>query len=275
VSLCVSCDYFQSKQQNDLILAEVEGKILRLSEVKNIFIPGMKPEDSLELLRNYVYNWTGRCIMAAKAAQALDKQQLDVTKELDDYRMSLLAYRYEMFRLQQELDTLVTNDELLSYYDQGSTNLSASLSPRARVVYAKVRPTAEKLNELRIALSDNKDRQFLDSLCMLMAVQPDYMDNRWLIVDEIPDILPFTREQCNFAIRNNAYMLEERKGGYVHLLGLREINRKPDYPPITQLKEQFYSTIMNRRRMELLKKIQNDAYNDALDNQRLKIYINE
>jgi len=275
--LCfVSCDYFHSKQQNhDPILAEAEGKILRLSEVKNIFFAGMTAEDSLELLKNYIYTWASKCVMAAKAEQVLNKQQLDVAKELNDYRMALLAYRYETFRLQQELDTLVCNDELLTYYEQNSLALSVALPPRARVVYIKARHTAEKLNTLRAALSENRDRQYLDSLCMAMDVQPDYMGNRWLDIDEIPDILPFSKDQCNFAVRNNLSVVEERKSGYIHFLGLREVKRRPDYPPIAQLKEQFYSTIINQRRMDLLKKIEKDVYNDALDNQRLKIYINE
>jgi len=275
--LClVSCDYFHSKQQNnDPILAEVESRVLRLSEVKNIFFAGMTAEDSLELLKNYVYTWASKCVMAAKAEQVLSKQQLDVSKELNDYRMALLAYRYEMFYLRQELDTLVSNDELLTYYEQNAPPPPVTLSPSARVVYIKIRQTAKELNTLRAALSENRDRQYLDSLCLAISVQPDYVGNRWLDVDEIPDILPFSKDQCNFAIRNNLSMLERSRGGYIHLLGLREVKRRPDYPPIMQLKEQYYNTIVNQRRMELLKKIEKDVYNEALDNQRLKIYINE
>jgi hypothetical protein len=258
-----------------VILAEVEGEILYLSEVENIFFVSMTPEDSLELLKNYVYNWTCRCIMAAKAEQVLNKQQLDVTKELNDYRMSLLAYRYEMFCLQQKLDTLVSHDELLACYEQNSSMLSVTLSPSVRVVYIKVRQTAEGLNTLRVALLENRDRQYLDSLCIAMSVQPNYMSNQWLSIDEIPNLLSFSKDQCNFAIRNNLSMVEERRGGYTYLLGLREVKRRSDYPSITQLKELYYSTIINQRRIELLKKIEKDVYNDALDNQRLKIYVNE
>jgi len=275
LALCVSCDYFRSKQQNDPVLAEAEGKTLRLSEVKNIFFAGITPEDSLELLKNHIYNWTSRCVLAAKAEQELDKQQLSVAKELDDYRMSLLAYRYEMFRLQRDLDTLVSNDELLRYHEQNSSGHSASFSPRVKAVYVRVRHNAEKLNELRSALTENKDRQFLDSLLMAMSVQPDYFGNRWIVVEEIPGLLPFTQEDCNFAIRNNLSVIEEKRGEIVHLFGIREVSRRPDYPPVSQLREQYYNTIINQRRMELLKKIEKEVYNDALDNQRLKIYVNE
>jgi len=94
-------------------------------------------------------------------------------------------------------------------------------------------------------------------------------------LDDIPGMLPFSKEQCGFAVRNNVSLVEERSGGYLNLLGIREVRKRPDYPTTAQLKEQYYTTIMNQRRMELLKKIENDAYNEALDNQRIKIYINE
>jgi hypothetical protein len=273
---CISCKYFQSKQQNDTIIAEVEGNTLYLSDIKSIFHAGITPEDSIELLRNYVYNWTVKCVMAAKAEQVLNRQQLNVAKEVNEYRMSLLAYRYEMYYIQQELDTLVSKEELLSYYEKNSPVPTASLpSNYVKVVYIKVKQTANELNKLRSALLENKDRQYLDSLCLAMNVQPDYKGNQWLEIDEIPKTLPFSKEQCNSAIKNNVSMLEEKIGGIAYLLGIREIKKKTEHPPVTQLKDQYYNTIINQRRMELLKKMEKDVYNDALDNQRLKIYIDE
>jgi len=274
--LCVSCEYFQAKLQNDTILAEAEGKTLRLSEVQNIFFAGITPEDSLELLKNYVYNWTYKCVMAAKAEQVLNKQQLNITKEISDYRMSLLAYRYEMHCLQQELDTLVSDDELWNYYEKNVSAQSASLpSNYVKVVYIKVKQPASELNTLREALLENRDRQFIDSLCLAMKVQPDYMGNQWFDMDEIPKKLPFSKERCDAALKNNSAMVEERAEDFVYLLGIREKKRRIDAPDIAQLKEQYYTTIINQRRMALLKKIEKEVYNDAADNQRLKIYINE
>ncbi|MCL2133852.1 MAG: hypothetical protein FWH39_05875 [Bacteroidales bacterium] len=276
LSLCVSCEYFQSKQQNDTILAEAEGKTLYLSDLKNIFYAGITSEDSLELLKNHVYNWTHKCVMAAKAEQMLSKQQLNVTKEVDDYRMSLLAYRYELYYIQQELDTLISNEELLAYYEKDFPTQTASMSSNfAKVVYIKVKQRAGELNKLRTALLENRDRQFLDSLCLALNVQPDYRSNQWIDLDAIQKTLPFSKEQCSLALKNNVSMLEEKIGDFVYLLGLREIKKKIEYPPITQLEEQYYTTIINQRRMDLLKKIEKDVYNEALDNQRLKIYINE
>lgn len=277
LSVCVSCNYFQSKQQEtDSILAEAEGKTLHLSEIKNIFPAGITRKDSLELLKNYIYNWTYKCVMAAKAEQVLDKQQRNVEKELDDYRMSLLAYRYEMFCLHRDLDTLVNNDDLLACYQQDFPPPPVTSPPTAKVVYIKMRQTAvTELNMLRQALSDNKGRSFIDSLCVAINVQPDYIGNLWLSMDEIADLFPFSGEQCSVAIRNNKSMIEEKRGGYVYFLGLREVRGRPYYPPMAQLREQYYTTIINQRRMDLLKKIETDVYNKALDNQHVKIYVNE
>ena len=276
LSLCVSCEYFQSKQQTGTVIAEAEGNTLYLSDIENIFYPGITPEDSLELLKNYVYNWTSKCVMAAKAEQMLSKQQLNVAQEVNEYRMSLLAYRYEMYYVQQKLDTIVSNEELLRYYEKSLPAQTLPTSSNAvKVVYIQVRQNANELNKLRAALSENKDRQYLDSLCLAMNVQPDYKNNQWLDIDEIPKTLPYSKEQCNHALKNNVFMLEEKIGSVIYFLGIREVRKKTEYPPISQLMEQYYNTIINQRRIELLKNMEKDAYNDALDNQRLKIYIDE
>jgi len=276
LSLCVSCEYFQSKQQTGTVIAEAEGSTLYLSDIENIFYPGITPEDSLELLKNYVYNWTCKCVMATKAEQMLSKQQLNVAKEVNEYRMSLLAYRYEIYYVQQKLDTIVSNEELLKYYEKNTPAQTAPTSSNyVKIVYMQVKQSANELNKLRIALLENKDRQYLDSLCLIMNVQPDYKGNQWLDIDEIPRTLPFSKEQCNYALKNNISMLEEKIGVNAYFLGIREIKKKTEYPPIAQLREQYYNTIINQRRIELLKNMEKNAYNDALDNQRLKIYIDE
>ncbi len=275
ISLCVSCDFFKSQQPVNPILAEAEGRTLRLSDVENIFYPGISSRDSLELLKNYVYNWTRKCVMAAKAEQLLDKSQLDVSKELEDYRMSLLAYRYEMQRLSQELDTVITNDELMSYNEQNPSDIPVSSKPQVKVVYLKLRQNAENSSILKMALIENRDRQYLDSLCTEMKVQPDYMGNQWFEIDAMPPALPFAQEQYSFAIKNNIPMIEAQNGGFLHLLSFREVKKKPDTPPVIHLKTQYFDMIMNQRKINLLKKIETEVYNEALDHQRLKIYLNE
>ncbi len=170
--LLSSCDYFMPKQSYDKLLAQVDDKELRLSDVQEIFPNGISREDSVELLKSYVNNWVRQCVIAAKAEKYLDNNRKDIAQELDDYKMSLLAYRYEMQCMEKELNISVTEQDLQEYHKQNTEDTSHTY-------------TAE------------------------------------------------------------------------------------------QLKERYYTTIINKRRLELINKIEKEAYNEAIDNKRLKIYMNE
>ncbi len=172
--LLSSCDYFMPKQSHDKLLAQVGNQELRVSDVQEIFPAGISRGDSIELLKNYIHNWARKCVMAAKAEKYLDNNRKDITHEVNDYKMSLLAYRYEMQYVERELNTSVSEQELKDYHKQTAEGRDTSAT--------------------------------------------------------------YT---------------------------------------IDQLKARYYTTIINKRRLELISKIENEAYNEAIDNQRLKIYINE
>jgi DNA repair protein RadC len=60
------------------------------------FIPsGITPEDSLRLAEQYINSWATDQVYLQIAEQQLSKEELDVTKELEEYRRSLIKYRYE------------------------------------------------------------------------------------------------------------------------------------------------------------------------------------
>ncbi len=173
--LCLaSCDYFNLRQEHDPILAEAGGCTLHLSDVKGLVPSGTVAADSVALLKQYVDGWVRKVLMAAEAEKQLDKITRDVSREVEDYRRSLLVYRYEQFCLEKELDTVVTEDDLQAFYKQ--------------------------------------------------------------------DTLSFSRHD-----------LQE--------------------PALEELRETCYPVIMSQRRRELLDKIENTVYKKAVDEQRLKIYV--
>jgi len=275
VLLLSSCDYFlPKKQQHDKVLARVEGKELRLSHVQGIFPDNISSEDSIALLRNYIDSWVRKCLMAAKAEKHLHDNRKDISHELDNYRMSLLAYRYEMQYLEEKLDTHVSEEELLAYYEQHPENLSPITKPQVRIIYIKLNDKTEGIDRIKQALSEHKDRQYLDSVCTLAKVYP-YLSNQWYDLSAIASNFPFTVAQSEAAIRNGTPFLKTTTGEIIHLLAFREIRRRMEAPAMEQLMEQYYTTIMNKRRQEQINKLVNDVYIEALDNQRIKIYIDE
>jgi hypothetical protein len=99
----------------DGVVARVgEHKLLR-SELSAYIPAGVSPEDSLALAQQYINAWAEELLFLDIAESQLPKEELDVSRELEEYRRSLLKYRYEEQYINERLDTVISDDEVRKY----------------------------------------------------------------------------------------------------------------------------------------------------------------
>ena len=90
--MLASCRAISRFLNNDDIVAEVDGVMLFKSDLDAIIPSGMAAEDSTRLAVQYINTWASDLVFQKIAEQQLSKAEKDVTKELEDYRKSLLKY---------------------------------------------------------------------------------------------------------------------------------------------------------------------------------------
>jgi hypothetical protein len=271
--LFISCGYFTTKQnEKDEVVAEVDGRKLLLSEISSIFPPGMAKTDSLELLKNYVNTWARKYLMAAKAEKYLSKGQKNVSMELEDYRLSLLSFRYENQYVAQKMDTIVTVEELDAFLEKNAANYLLT-KPCVKVTYVQVREDAKLFRDIKRAVrSKDEDMKLLDSLCATVEARLDYFSDKWVDFDYIVQELPFQEEQCKYALQGNGY-IEVKNKSVINILYFRSIKKAGDVSPLEYVRDNIYHTIISQRKRNMIRNLENSAYNEALDHKRLKIYI--
>ena len=118
----VSCKMVRELSDTGAVLAhgEVIARVgkhrLHRSELEKFIPSGVSPEDSTGLAQRYIKAWAEELIMLDMAEKQLSVKEKDLTEELEQYRRSLLTYRYQQKYINQRLDTLVTDDEIEAYY---------------------------------------------------------------------------------------------------------------------------------------------------------------
>ena len=90
-----SCRAISSFLKGGEVIAEVGGEKLYRSELDAVIPKGISPEDSTYLAKQYINTWATELVYLGIAEEQLSKSEKDVSKELEDYRRSLLKYRYE------------------------------------------------------------------------------------------------------------------------------------------------------------------------------------
>ena len=126
----VSCKMVRELSDTGAVLAhgEVIARVgkhrLHRSELEKFIPSGVSPEDSTGLAQRYIKAWAEELIMLDMAEKQLSVKEKDLTEELEQYRRSLLTYRYQQKYINQRLDTLVTDDEIEAYYKANRTSSS-------------------------------------------------------------------------------------------------------------------------------------------------------
>lgn len=115
----VSCHNVKNGN-NDRVLATVYDKVLYQSDLKNVLYEGISLNDSIVQTKAFIDNWIRRQLLIHQAENNIDKTELDFSQQIEDYRNSLIIYKYETQLIEQNLDTVVSEEEIAKYIDDNS-----------------------------------------------------------------------------------------------------------------------------------------------------------
>ena len=105
----VSC---HNNSVNDKAIATIYGKNLYQSDLQSVMYEGISYSDSLVRAKAFIDEWIHRQLIIHQAEAALGADELDFSKQLEEYRNSLTIYKYETKIIEQRLDTVVSDEEI-------------------------------------------------------------------------------------------------------------------------------------------------------------------
>lgn len=174
---------------DDKLVAVAAGKKLYKSQVVKYIPHGLPEEDSLKLAGEYIHSWAAELIMNEMADKQLSKQEKDVTAELEDYRSSLLKYRYEQHYIADRLDTVVTPAQIKKHYEENPQLYSLEV-PILKARYLRIPAQSPMRDDMvKLLTSGDSDKLvLLDSLSRTFADKYVNYGDKWL------DIVTLARE---------------------------------------------------------------------------------
>ena len=269
VVLAFSC--VSKAKKGDKAVARLGDKYLYFSEMSYIFPKGCSKDDSITLAKLYIDNWIKTRLLLQKAELNLSKEQVDISREIETYRSSLLIYKYEEQLLREKLDTMVYDSEIKNYYEANIENFSSD-EYVVRAIYIKLPENPPAIwNVRRWLMSDQeKDMQDLTGYCRNYAVQFDFFDDEWIPWAKIE--LP-QKEAATRLLTNND-RIEQQGGGFTYLVRIREKRAPGDTAPLVFVKEKVKSIIINKRKLKFISDLEQHIYNDALSKNQFEIYKN-
>lgn len=268
--LLTSCSYFH--REGERPVARVDDDYLFESDLTGLVAPGTSPTDSLSLTRNYIDSWVKKKILIHQAEKNLTENQMNFSKELEDYRNSLVLFAYENMLIDQRLDTMVFDNEIASYYE---ANLDIFLLKNniVRLSYVKVPVDSKQIRLFRrfFFSEDPRDKESLAELCDKQSTQYFLDDETWLIFEDVTKQIPIlTYNQEEFLRNRRSFEMQDSL--YLYMVKFLDFKIKENASPLQFEKERIKSIILNKRKLNLLNTMRQDVYEEALQKNSVEIY---
>lgn len=269
VSFC-SCNPLSFFFKEDEVVAKV-GKTKLLRSELNRYIPEyMTPEDSASLAMQYINNWATDLLYQSVALEQLSKNEKDVTAELEDYRRSLLKYRYEQKYVNERLDTLITENQIQAYYDSHAESFELE-RPILKVRFVNIMDDSPFKAKLLKKMGDIENTQELDSLAKSTSLR--YVDKSDTWIDAIVLAKEFGTdcETLMSCLKDDfiTYRPEGRPDVFIAYVCDIQSN---GVAPVEYCNDSIRDLILSSRKHELLNSLERDLLSNALSRKYFEIY---
>ncbi|KAF0199635.1 MAG: hypothetical protein FD166_63 [Bacteroidetes bacterium] len=269
-----SCNYFAKEKKGDAI-AKAYDKYLYRSDLQGVVPRGVKSIDSIEIVRQFIDNWIQRQVILHQAENNLSPEQKDFTDRLETYRNSLIVYEYESELIRQKLDTLVDQEEIRQFYEQNPDNFQLRENivrysyvkiPKASAGLAPAKKAAQLLKSDR-----PQDLEKLDELCQSSMLSLSIDGGNWIPFTELQREIPIQADDQEGFLRNRTFV-ETSDSLYVYLVKFNDYKTKESLSPLSYETENIRNIIINRRKLELINRMEKEVFQKALENKEFEIF---
>ena len=254
------------------VVAKVGSHKLYASELASYIPDSASPEDSTRLALQYINTRASDQLFNDVAERELSKTEKNVDKELEDYRHSLLKYRYEQKYVNQRLDTAVTRAQIEKYYEDHSANFKLSL-PIAKAVYMNISEESPNLEIIKKKMRSNKPEARIeaDSIAFSSAFRYTDFGDKWV------DLVKLSREvgtdYGTLLSQVKDGMAEIPDGnGNLNIVYFFSLMKAGQVGPVEYFEEQIRDIILSTRKQALLVRLERDLIENARNQENFVIY---
>ncbi len=273
VTIITSCKTFTKSNKNDKVIAEVEGKKLYRSQLKVVIPKNTTKQDSAIFAKNYIKKWISNQLLLAKAEMYLNEEHsAEIEMMLDNYRTSLMVFNYQQIIIQQKLDTVVSDNEILEYYNNHSSNFILD-SCAVKAIFVQIPKSVPDKYRLKrwMRSSTEKDLIKVEEYCYEKAKHFD-MGEKWIYFSSLMKLTPKKNiPNLDRFLQYNKF-IESYDSIYTYYIQIKEAKLKDDVKPVQFVGNQIKNIILNHRKTQLINTLENNIYNDALNQNKFTIY---
>jgi hypothetical protein len=265
----MSCDLILDKDEP---VAKVGEHQLTMKELSGYIPDYLDAADSTLWADDYIKKWVQRELLLLKAEENLKAESKDVSKELEEYRNSLIVYRYKNELVKEKMDTTVSDANIQKYFNEHRESFILNRNI-VKAIYIKIPVQVSNPDNIKdLCMSDNKEKQAkLNEYCMSYAKAYDRFNDQWVAADMVLKNTPAVIKDQDLFLERNRYV-ESTDMNYYYIVCIRDYRLSGQVSPIEYVRDDIKNLILSKQKIEFLKQIEKDIYNEGVDNNKVKLF---
>ena len=252
-----SCELLDGNTTDDKIaLARVDNNYLY---IEDIIFPSLQNDSSL-IIETQTNQWIRNQLLLKLAYENVINVN-NVENQVLQYKNNLILFEYEKITYQNNIDFLVSDEELNTYYEN---NIKDFVLPfdLVKALYAKIPVDAPDIGSFRKIIKEYSDSDIneIRSYCFRFAEKSFLEDTIWVKLDEIilNNPLLLINDKSQF-LKRNTYVENVDKNHYFFLkiLDKRLIG---ETSPLSFESNVINAIILNKRKQKLFDKLRDSIF---------------
>ena len=266
-----SCNSTKNDERGP-VLAKVFEKNLYKSEISEVVPRGLPSKDSMIIMKDHIDKWVLNQLLLHLAETNLTEEDKDVEQQINEYRTSLLIYKYQQNFIKEKLDTVITDEDVQKYYNNYSANFLLN-NNLIKGRFVKLTRSAPKVWQLRrwYKSDDEEDIKKLETYCYENSADYQYFEEQWIDLDNVLAQMPkIYMSPENLLKYRKSYEVQDTN--YYYFLKISDYRLESTVAPLEYIEENIRSILLNKRKVELIDELENSVYNDALNRGNFIVY---
>lgn len=268
----VSCEYFK-KPQEPKAVARVGDQFLYQEDIQNLVPKGTSKKDSTAIVKAFIDNWATQKILLEAAEKNLNDDQIEEFNVLiDQYKTDLYTRAYLEQLVVRQIDTVVSDAQINEYYEANKQFFKNS-SELVKLRYINLVKENPKFDKIKTKFSSftPKDKKELADLAVQFKSYA-FNDSVWVDINQVYEKLPFINADNKAQYISDGINYQYPDSTTVWLVKVKQVLPKDSPTPLQFVKPTIKQVIINKRKLELIQKLQKEITDDAIKDDKYEIY---
>ena len=260
-------------EQEPEALARVNDSYLFREEIRDLVPPGTPASDSAAIIRNYIDRWASRKLLINAAEinlSAAKKSEFDAL--VNEYKLDLYTKGYLEEIVKRSVDSVISEEELEAYYKDNKENFRTN-GVLVRLRYIHLSKDNPKYEAIKARFFDfrKSDKKFWETYALQMK---DFAlnDSVWVDMGQVYSRLKFINPENRDQYVSSGKSIQHPDGNEMYFVKITNVLDKNQVSPFDYIKPVLREVILNKRKLELIKKFEKDITDDAIKDKKYEIY---